>query len=1058
MHDAPTANLDPPGQPLVTRLLSPLVMTCFLLSGLTGLLYQTLWGRTLGLFLGHSSYAHTVVLATFMGGLALGNHLFGRRVDKARRPLQWYAWLEIGIGALAALFLVGFPALTTVYVGIGAELGPESGWILPLKVVLSVLSILAPTTLMGGTLPVLGKALISNEESIGSGVGRLYFINTAGAIVGCYLGGFTLVEAVGVPSAMGLAAATNIGIGLVLLVVERTLPGTRGDVDEDDLEEEEEEEGDEEVGEAASAGEEPRAEMARAEVEGVVEAAAVVAEPAHTPREVRFTLVAIGLGGALSMLYELVWTRLVAFVFGSSSQSFSVMLMTFITGIALGGGLSAKLLTKRRDAVRWFAMCEFGVAASILAMLPLYERFPYAFAVIRQLVAPNDGGFAIMQTLQIGLLFSAMLVPTTLIGMTLPLATRIVVERLDHVGEGIGSTFSVNTVGTLIGAALTGLVVLPALGLQATLYLGVVGSAGVGVLLVWAHRGSSPRWTAVTAAVTVVTIALAIVWIGRWDTVLLTAGYFRGKEPPVSFEAMKSRYARHMLLFNKDGVDTTVTVIKVDDQRFLKVNGKTDASTHPLDMRTQIISGHLPLLLHPGEPKEILVIGLGSGITVGTTLLYPETRTRAVEISDAVVEGARLFGPENRYMHDNPRMTMVVGDAKDYLLLEDKTRWDVIISEPSNPWISGIASLFSVDFFSAIHDRLADDGIYLQWMQLYSFNDETLSRSLNSVRAAFPYVTLFRFSNPDCLIVASRQPLRPDPARIDRLLALPGIGEDLRPGRPVVIHSALELLAHQVLSDEVVSAAFPARPPLNTDDHPWLEFEAPRAMFRQDKPTLIDGLDERQRPLSRCRLPLCRILAANPPSELQRQRIADALEGAGRVDLARTIKQVIEPRTVDELTREAVLHDDTDLQVALRVSELLASDAPIDDESCDLYVPHLAHLARRRTTFLTEPDTQPLEDLIVRCSRGRPIAATAFLAELADVFYNAGWLDDAIDTAEDAIDDAPVGTDRGALLSLLRTLGRAALEQGNKPKADRAFTAIRRFIPRDREARAYFGR
>ncbi|MBH25586.1 MAG: hypothetical protein CMH57_14275 [Myxococcales bacterium] len=991
-----------------------LALVCFLTSGATGLLYEVVWSRYLGLLLGSTTYAHTIVLATFMAGLGLGNHLFGRVADRTASPLAAYGWMELGIGAYALLFPLIYPALTRLYLVVGGALGPDSAWVLPLKVVLGACSLLLPTTLMGGTLPMLSRALIREDAQIGQRVGLLYFINTAGAVLGCFLGGFWAVEALGLDTSMLAAAVANIVVGLGVVGLSRRAAHPAALIEPDD-------------------------------------------EPQPAPERARSpvaigVMIAMGASGALAMLYELVWIRLVAYVFGSSSQSFSVMLMTFISGLALGGLLVSWLLRRERDTLRWLAMAEIGVGLAVLAILPIYERFPYVFARTRALVSHTSGGFTLLQVLQIGLLFGLMLLPTTLLGMTLPLASRTVIEDVDAVGSGVGSVFSSNTLGTLLGVTLTGVVLIPALGLQTTLGLGILLNVLLGVGLLWLADGARVPSRATGAIGLVALLALTpLLALDPWDPVLMTAGFFRRKAPPASFDAMKRDFANHELLYARDGLDMTVTVVEVEDARFLKVNGKTDASTLRGDMVTQVISGHLPMLIHPGEPRDVLIIGLGSGVTAGSVLKHPGAQARVIEISEAVIEGARHFAPENHDVHQHPRLDLVQGDARDYLLLDRAREYDVVISEPSNPWISGVANLFTEEFFRAVRDRMAEDALYVQWLQVYSMSDAAYSRTLNTLRAVFPWVTVWRFNRADALMVASRSPVTITP---DTLRArLEAISTELGGDAPVPIEAPIDLLAHQALAADTVSRHFPGRPPLNTDAHPRLEFEAPRAMFTRANLNILDKLDDRLQVAGRGRL-----LLDDLPESLSgedRARLGRLFALNKHRELATGLTRSALDLSEPSLRSRALAEGDLELLAALD-THALESVERFSPGDCRVYTTRLsAWLRSQSSAFYTAP-LEPLRRLVEGCAqRHPPLALELYTAQAAAHYSHAEpesarrYAQRALGSAEESsLEDA-----RGLIAEALIIAARASLALGEPARAAEAYRRLLELDPGNEEAR-----
>ncbi len=776
-----------------------LIYLCFLVSGVTGLVYEVVWGRFLQLFIGASSYAHTVVLATFMGGLALGNALFGRVVDRPVRKLRLYGLLEVGIGLTCALFPALFEGLSQAYLAVASP-DPTAVGNLLLKLLFAVLGMLLPSVLMGGTLPVLAKYVIRHMSEVGNKVGILYFLNSAGAMTGCLLAGFYLVAKFGLELSMVLTAFVNVAIGILFLVLARKETPTVAD-------------------------ESPAP---------VVPAGASIT---YTDRQVRWTYGFIFVTGTLTMVYELVWIRLLGLVMGSSTYSFSIMLFTFIGGIALGGLIVSQLLRKERDALMLFALCELGVFLSLILLMPLYERLPYTFVVLASVLTRTEATFPVYVGLKIAVCTMAMSLPAVLIGMTLPLASRVGVRGLKILGTGVGSIFSVNTLGNVIGAVLGGFVLIPWLGLQGALQLGIffTGLAGIG-LLVLANRGPRARYMVGGAAA--VAFVATLFFMPRWDPALLNGGIYRkGLKRALDYEAYAEMLKADELVYHKDGPDTSVVVMRGRDdpeRLWLKVNGKTDASTMS-DMSTQLHLGHLPMLLHP-NPKRGLIIGLGSGCTANAVLKYDIERLDIVEISEAVVEASRHFAPVIPSPMDDPRVHLHVTDAKEYLRLQPEGSWDFIISEPSNPWIAGIGNLFSEEFFHEARSHLRAGGVMVQWVQLYELNDRIAEVIFNTFGSVFPQATLWHPGIMDVIAVGAAEPLEVDFDRVEQMLASPAIHDSLNDKRVrEKIDSALLFFSMQLLGPKSFRGVYPGEGIINSDYFPFLEFEAPRMLYVNDE-------------------------------------------------------------------------------------------------------------------------------------------------------------------------------------------------------------------------------
>jgi spermidine synthase len=786
-----------------------LVYTCFLVSGATGLVYEVLWGKYLGLFIGSSAYAHAVVLATFMGGLAIGNAVLGRRADRVQRRLVLYGCLELGIGVFCLAFPLVDRLLATVYTGLASP-DPGAAGNLALKVVLSVLALLPPTVMMGGTLPALSRYVVRTLAEAGRGLGLLYFINSAGAATGCLLAGFWLVPAMGLDNATVATAAVNILIGAAILVAGR-------------------------APESASAATTP-----------VPEAT----DTRYSVAQVRWVYALICASGAVSMLYELVWIRMLSLVLGSSTYSFSVMLFTFIGGITIGGLVAGVYMRRPRGELALFAVCELGIFGALLLLLPAYERLPWLFNIAATRMPRTEGAFALYQTFTVGVCFAVMLVPTVLIGMSLPLAARVAARSVAALGRTTGSTFSMNTLGNVVGSLAGGFLIIPLAGLQTSMQSGLLASGLIGAAALAVARPARRLPRRLLAAGVVVVVAAAT-WalVPRWSIAVLNSGVFRMRERVgATYTDFRSQLDRQVLLFHRDGPDASVAVghsPEGPEYLWLNVNGKTDASTYS-DMGSQLLVAHIPLLLSPRRDR-VLLVGLGSGISAGAITQHPIEHCDVVEISRAVVEGSHFFDRMSGSPLSDARVHLTLADAKEFLRLQPPGSFDVIISEPSNPWLAGIGNLFSQEFFADAARHLRPGGLFTQWLHLYEMNDSVLAVALNTLSRVFPYVTVWHPQASDLVMVASLEPQSVAFEELDRRLRLPGVQQQLT-HRFVLqkVTSVATFLSLQVLSNRRFKQLYPGTGVLNTDLRPYLEYRAPQAFFAGSRAGLME-FDERQR-------------------------------------------------------------------------------------------------------------------------------------------------------------------------------------------------------------------
>ena len=772
--------------------ISNAVVACFLCSGLVGLVYEVLWIRMLGLVFGHTVFAVTTVLASFMGGLGLGSFLFGRIADRSNRLLAVYGSLEIGIGAYCLALPTLLDWVAQIYLWTSRTYALSYIAFSTVQFFLVALLLIPPTCLMGATLPVLTRFFVREDAALGRQVGILYSVNTWGAVLGTLLAGYWLVPVLGIRTTLLLAVVMNVGIGCLVLTFDHHLLQLTG---------------------APPAP--PRAQAA----DGATEMRATV-----LPWAARIVAAGFGLSGAASMIYEVTWSRVLTLIIGSSTYAFTAMLAAFLCGIAGGSWAFAVLAGRRTVSAATFGALQLGIGLCGLALLPVFGRMPVWFLEVFQFSqAPW-----FIQLIQFGASFSVMLLPTLLIGATFPCAVRVVSRGLHRVGFDTGWIYAINTGGAILGTTLAGFVGIPLIGIQWTMRIGVWLNLAVGIgALLWTQTGSGRllRGVGLGAAVAGAAACFAL---PAWDPNLMSSGVAIYGQRYLALlrsgEFAESAW-RPEVVYYRDGISATTSVHRDGPSTSLRVNGKIDASNGS-DMHTQLFSGHIPMLLHP-DPKRVLIIGLGSGVTAGAVAQYPVDRIDIIEIEPAVVEAARFFDAENRQVLADPRVRMIVADGRNFLL-NAQVPYDVIISEPSNPWIRGLATLFTREFFALAKSRLAPGGIMLQWIQGYSIAPEDLRMVARTFRTAFPQSSLWTTLPGDNFLVGAPGPLVMPLRRIEeRFQASPELREDFA---RVGIQTPVGFLADYLLGPEELGR-YGGLGPLNTDDTLWLEFSTPLSLY-----------------------------------------------------------------------------------------------------------------------------------------------------------------------------------------------------------------------------------
>ena len=781
-----------------------IISSLFFLSGSAGLIYEVVWAKHLSLFLGNTTQAHTIVLATFMGGLALVYYVFGKIADRTESGLKLYGWMEFVIGVYGLLFAPILGLLGPAYIELVSRFGFDSYLTVTLKFILPILLLLVPTTLMGGTLPVLSRVVVHSLGEIRREVGKLYFVNSIGAVVGTLLASFVLIPVFGLNLSVTAASVLNLMVGFTALALRPWEKATR-------------------------------------ETDASRPIYDDTPKVVYTPWQIRTIILGVTLSGGAALIYEIAWIRLLSLVLGSSTYSFSLMLAAFITGIALGSFIVSRRWVLVFEPYLLFAFAEIGIALSIIVTLPLYERLPFYFAVLANVIVRVPETFWIYQLAQLSVCFFLMFFPTLFLGMTLPLASQVVAPSLKRLGQDVGNVFGANTVGTLIGTITAGLLLLPLLGLKRLIEFGILINIMVGVAAFWVGPFRLQKKGLILGS-SLVVMVLYLHLFSSWDKNILSSGAFRmrGFYGGITFKDFKKRLGEQILYY-KDGTNMTVAVTRgKDDGIMLRVNGKTDASTSG-DLGTQILLGQIPLLLKP-DAEDVLVIGLGSGITAGSVLRHPIKRLDLVEISSEVVEANRFFAAHNYEALKDPRLRLTLEDAKTFLKIT-KQLFDVIISEPSNPWIAGIGSLYSMEFYQDVRKRLRPEGLMVQWIHTYEMTDETLRLVLRTFTRSFKHVTLWSTKTRDLLLIGSTGPVPVDYKKSLTRFNNTKVNEDLR---RVGIESLSTILSLQVTSDVGVrKTAGQGR--VNEDLFPILEYEAPKAFFLGQHSRLLISNDERLR-------------------------------------------------------------------------------------------------------------------------------------------------------------------------------------------------------------------
>ena len=744
----------------------------------------------LTLIMGNTQYSIATVLTAFMGGLALGSYTGGKIIDREFNPLAAYAILEAGIGIYCLLlpFFIdlAFPLFQWIYLSLGDSYTQTS--LVRFSVCFALLII--PATFMGATLPVLSKFVSREENFIGKDVGTLYSINTFGAVLGAWASAFIFMRLFGVQATTGIAAAVNISIALIIYFLfkpplKERLP--------------------------------------------FIETSSDKEGPALKKSEI-FILLSFLLSGLTALVYQVVWTRILSLLLGSSVYAFSMILSVFILGLALGTVTASRFLDRLSDLVKGYGLVQMMIGFSSLSIIPLFGRIPF----VNRWIYENWGQqFQFIQGANFIIIFGLLFIPTFFMGTQFPIVIKILATKLETVGQNVGRVYAFNTVGAIIGSFLAGFVLIPALGLQTTILSVVFFNVLLGIsLLVWGASISFNWKMYVLPGLFVLCVVIANS-IPPWDKSVISSGSFM---PYRIGDLREAELKKNKILYFKEGMHTTVTTeLSTSGNIFLRVNGKTDASL-ALDMRTQLLSGYLPMLFHP-KPESALVIGQGSGITLGAVEQFPVNKINLVEISPAVIEGSRFFDPFNHDALNDKRLSILLEDGRNHIALSQNT-YDVIVSEPSNPWISGVGALFTVDFFELLKKRLNPGGLACIWVHT-NMSPDSFKSIVRSFTEKFPYVTMWEsIAGDDYLLIGSEEEYGLSFEKAQKLLGNEVAGKDLA---QIGIRNVPDLMSLMIMSRPDL-VEFSKNAPLHTDDNSLLEFNAPEYVYKDERDVLVRQL------------------------------------------------------------------------------------------------------------------------------------------------------------------------------------------------------------------------
>src|SRR3990170_3630252 len=799
-----------------------LILFLFFASGISGLIYEIVWTRIFTLLFGNTTYAISTVLTAFMAGLAAGSFIFGRIVDKLQNnsqfsrstivgapnfhdPLSWvpripksplmlYAILELCIGISALLVSPSLSILDNFYISILGDSLPSAFYSNIVRFLISFFILFIPTTLMGGTLPVLSRFFIHKIEELGWNVAIIYAVNTLGAVIGCFMTGYMFIATIGVKNTTLLAVSINILVGIVAMA-------------------------------AAGFSLRKSSHQSTRAPEHQLEDRTQKTEDRRQKSKVktidsRLLLFFFGLSGFTSLSYEILWTRAFSLTFYSTVYLFSNILTVFLLGIAIGSLVFTRFINPSSppfnkggqggiDLVRVFGIIEFLTGMCALLSIIFFQWLPFGINDIGSLFDDMTWQKNILIIFVINLIVMA--VPTLLMGITFPLIGRLYTDNLNLLGRKIGDVYSINTIGSIIGSFMSGFILIPFLGVQKSILFVSFINLIMGVIIIYRSPAgiNGLKWSGLISA-----IMLFIVF-GK----IATAGVNMGVGHSLNGN----------IIFSKEDVSGTVKVVEDESGRFrtLMVNNYSLATSGDVAVRF----GHIPLLLH-NNPDDVLVISLGSGITLGAVGQHPVKNIECVEIVPGVVDAAGFFERENHNILKDPRLRLTIWDGRNYLLTT-QSKYDVIISDLFQPDSAGTGNLYSIEHYKKCKDKLKNNGFMAQWLPLYQLSTEDLKVIMATFSKVFPHVTVWygdiNSVKPTLFLLGSVSPLKIDMEHLQEKMRQKGVISDI-----IERDNPFAFMSFFIMDENGISK-FIEGAVLNTDDKPYIEFSAPKYIWKRSE-------------------------------------------------------------------------------------------------------------------------------------------------------------------------------------------------------------------------------
>ena len=885
---------------MTSRQFQYLLILIFALSGATGLIYESVWSHYLKLFLGHAAYAQSLVLIIFMGGMALGAYYVSRFGLSVKNLLVSYAIVEGIIGIFGIIFHPIFQyTYTSSFDYILPMLGSPS-FVHFYKFFVASILILPQSILLGATFPLMTGGFIRLfPDNPGKSISLLYFSNSIGAAIAVLISSFYLISTFGLPGSLIVAGLINILIAVIVYGLARNLKQNTNKK---------------------------------------------VVRKADQNWKL-LILCAAFFTGMASFIYEIAWIRMLSMVLGASTHSFELMLSAFITGLAIGGFWIRSKIDNLKNPEKFLARIQIIMGVFALSTITLYNFSFDIMAFFMDALDETKSGYILFSLASHSIALLIMLPTTICAGMTLPLFTFILLKK----GQGeqsIGQIYSANTIGAITGVLFAIFLGMPLLSLKGTIITGAVIDIIIGLVIFKALTSISHR-----PYIAYVSLSLFILIIGystSFNTKRMASGVFRYGIPELD--------SKSEILFHKDGKTASVSISNWDNKQIsISTNGKPDAEITianglppSQDESTMTLLAALPLSIFP-EAETIANIGLGSGLTAHVALTLPDIRQiDTIEIEESIVSGAKYFGEKTKNIFNDSRSNIYIDDAKTFFSTHQKN-YDIVISEPSNPWVSGVSSLFTREFYNVVKSYITDEGIFVQWLHIYEFDIDLLVSVLKAISEEFPYYSIYFADEGNLILIASQK----------KQVGLPSVSIFEAPGMKqqlstIHIHN-IDDLRFRFLGNETVVNPFirNSNIPTNSDYYPYLDQNS--AQIRFIKNNISDILNLR--------------LSAVPILDLLYDELGHRTENLSPTEYYPS-QNPINAYKIFEYFSESVFDKDNIIAIASINYILSASQNCSGEYNRNVYVDSIFHIISKTVSYLTrEQISQLINAFTPRCEQ-----------------------------------------------------------------------------------------